>query len=285
MPVQALLLAASAITLAGAQSAKPAATAKPAPEPLAWTRTIALPDVYGRVDQLAVDLAAFELFLACSSQGSVEVVDLAQGRWSRRSAELDSPQGIALLAAQGLVAVAVAGDGSVHFLDARTLEPRKVVEVGDDPRHLTLDPTGKELWVALDPGIAVLDVASLELARRVELGGRAAAIAFAPSGDRAFVSLPGSAAVALIERGGVKPALSFALADATGNHGLALDDRGGTGRTLLVAARSPAELQALDARSGKVQARLECSGDVGDVIWDAERQRAYALGEIGRAHV
>ena len=61
----------------GAASARGRAPAKAAPNALVLETTIPLPDVAGRIDHLAIDLARKHLFVAELGNGTVDVVDLA----------------------------------------------------------------------------------------------------------------------------------------------------------------------------------------------------------------
>ena len=65
------------------------------------------------------------------------------------------------------------------------------LEVGARARHISLDPTGRALWVALGPKareIAVVDVAARRLVRRFEPPFLAHDVGFAPDGRHAWVS-------------------------------------------------------------------------------------------------
>src|SRR4029453_6820066 len=93
--------------LAAAQAQAPA----PAP-PLRQTQTIALPDVRGRIDHMAIDRESQRLFIAALGNGSVDVVDLATGKAIARIGDLPEPQGIAYLPDMKMVIVSCGADGT-----------------------------------------------------------------------------------------------------------------------------------------------------------------------------
>jgi hypothetical protein len=123
--VPKIILALAALTFTSACQASPRTISPKDPaSPLRLERTIALPNVAGRIDHLAIDLADKLLFVAEYGNGTVDVVDLAGGKVTGRIAGLHEPQGITVLA-DGQVVVAC-GDGSVHFYtaaDRRRLPP------------------------------------------------------------------------------------------------------------------------------------------------------------------
>lgn len=81
-------LAAVLVTLLGACRA-----GAETPAPLALERTIALPNVSGRIDHLSVDLARKRLLVAELGNGTVDVIDLDGARAVGRIAGLKEPQG------------------------------------------------------------------------------------------------------------------------------------------------------------------------------------------------
>jgi hypothetical protein len=93
-----------------------------APVQLELERTIALPNVSGRIDHIAVDAPHKRLFVAELGNGSVDAVDLSSGA-TRRIGGLKEPQGLAYLPDRDELVVASGGDGTVRFFDASSLAP------------------------------------------------------------------------------------------------------------------------------------------------------------------
>src|SRR4051794_19521533 len=93
----------------------PAPSAAEQAAPLVLERTIPLKSVSGRIDHMTVDLGRKRLFVAELGNGTVDVVDLGTGLTVQRISGLKEPQGVGYDPAMDMMAVASAGDGSVHF--------------------------------------------------------------------------------------------------------------------------------------------------------------------------
>ena len=83
--------------------------------PLVLETTIALPDVGGRIDHLAVDLARKRLFVAEVGNNTLDAIDMVTQKPVHRIAGLDEPQGVAYLPTPDLIVVGNGGDGAVRF--------------------------------------------------------------------------------------------------------------------------------------------------------------------------
>ena len=62
------------------------------------------------------------------------------------------------------------------------------------------------------------------------------------------------------------------------NFPMAIDE---ANHRVLVAARKPAKLLALDMETGKITSRNDCPGDSDDIFYDAARKRVYVAGGEG----
>ena len=122
LAIAALPPLALALTLLSAAGFGHAAQGQP-PQ-LELERTIALPNVPGRIDHLAVDVSHQRLFVAELGNGSVDAVDLSSGA-TRRIGGLKEPQGLAYLPDRNELVVTSAGDGTVRFFDASSLKLRR----------------------------------------------------------------------------------------------------------------------------------------------------------------
>jgi hypothetical protein len=112
-----------------------------------------------------------------------------------------------------------------------------------------------------------------------------------------FVNVPSECAIAIVDRVTHSTLAVWPVESAQANYPMALIAReafsaggallpegtpsaGGTllaqDERLLVGCRNPAKLLVYDTHSGQEAAALDLSGDVDDIFWDVERQRAYA---------
>ncbi len=141
--------------------------AQPAPF-LHLDQEIALPGVEGRIDHLSADVARQRVFVAALGNGTVESVDIGQGRRAGQINGLKEPQGLVYVPANETVYVASGGDGTVRSYNGRTLQPLKSVALGDDADNLRYDARNGQVLAGYGSGaIALL---GLDLARRGDLG-------------------------------------------------------------------------------------------------------------------
>src|SRR5438445_9747086 len=117
-----LMLVAATIALASFQAASGQA-------PLTLVGTIALPNVEGRIDHLAVDAAAQRLYVAALGNNTVEVLDLKNNRRLKSVPGFREPQGVVVLPDAKVVAVANGQGEGVQFIDTSDYHPTKAVKL------------------------------------------------------------------------------------------------------------------------------------------------------------
>jgi DNA-binding beta-propeller fold protein YncE len=240
---------------------------------LVLAQTIDLPAVIGRIDHLDIDLEGNRLFVAALATGSLEVIDLGNGRRIGRFWPLSKPQGVAYLPARHRVVVASGGSGRVEAYDGA---PAAVASGGnlDDADNVRFDARSDRLFVGYGRALAVLDPQTLAVTRRIELPGHPEAFELEPSGRRVFVNVPSAGQVVVIDRQSGTIASTWPLTGATGNFPMALDD---SSNRLYVATRRPALLQAYDTTTGKRVAELPICADADDLFFDTQRRQLYAV--------
>src|SRR5262245_6014831 len=89
--------------------------------PLVLEKKVALGEVKGRIDHLAVDLGRKRLFVAELGNNSVAVVDLNLGTVIQRISGLKEPQGVGFVAERDTVYVASGGDGTLRMFAGESL--------------------------------------------------------------------------------------------------------------------------------------------------------------------
>lgn len=86
------------------------------PGELVLIRSIALPQVEGRIDHLAFDAAHQRLYVAALGNNTVEVIDAAAGTHLKSLPGFHEPQGIAVAADFDVVAVANGEGDGIQFV-------------------------------------------------------------------------------------------------------------------------------------------------------------------------
>src|SRR5215510_9525294 len=143
------LLLLGLITVASMAGAHAPAQEKP---PLRPTQTIALPNVEGRIDHLAVDVQSQRLFLAALGNNTLEVIDLKAGKVAHSVKGLREPQGVAFIPEANAVYVANGGDGNCEAFAADSLAPMRNAKFSGDADNLRYDPGAKLLYVGYGDG-------------------------------------------------------------------------------------------------------------------------------------
>ncbi|MBI1852760.1 MAG: hypothetical protein HYR85_20660 [Planctomycetes bacterium] len=256
-------------------------------------QTIPMPDVKGRIDHLAVDVAGQRLFVAALGNSSVEVLDLKTGSDVHSIVGLAEPQGILFvtddigepdtpatkerLDANGseshpTIVVACGGDGTVKLFDATTFEMTRQIEFDADADNLRYESATKRVFVGFADG-AIGIAESGKRIGEVKLEGHPESFQLESSGSRLFVNIPSAKHVAVVDREKRKVIATWPIQDAVSNYPMALDD---ASHRLFVGCRKPAALVVLDTVSGKAVAHFPIGGDVDDVFFDRARKRVYA---------
>lgn len=166
--------------------------------PLVRETSIALPNTGGRIDHMAMDLARKHLFVAELGNGTLDVVDLAQGNVIHRITGLKEPQGISYDAKSDLLIVASGGDGTVRSFSGNDFTPRGVLALGDDADNLRIDPRNGHVIVGYGSGaLAVIDPVAMKKLQEIPLSGHPES--FRLSGSRVFINVPDAGQIAVAD--------------------------------------------------------------------------------------
>jgi DNA-binding beta-propeller fold protein YncE len=247
--------------------------------PLRSVQSIALPNVQGRIDHLAVDLQRERLFLAALGNNTLEVIDLKAGKVVRSIKGLREPQGVAFIPEASAVYVANGGDGHCEAFAADSLMPLRTAKFSGDADNLRYDAATKLLYVGYGDGaIGIFEALTGKLIGDIKLPVHPEAFALEQSGPRIFVNLPKAKEVAVIDRHKRAVVAHWPVTQAANNYPMALDE---ANRRLFIGCRGPARLLVLDTGTGKVVTQIECTGDTDDVFYDAKNRRVYVSGGEG----
>jgi DNA-binding beta-propeller fold protein YncE len=184
------------LLLSGLLLPSPARTA----EPLSLETRISLPRVSGRIDHLAVDVAAGRLFIAELGNGTVDVVDLERRQPTARISGLKEPQGVGWASRAGVLIIANGGDGSVRLFDGKSLAPIGSVALGSDADNVRIDPkTGTAIVGYGDGGLAVIDPERRARIAEVKLRAHPEAFQLDGRAGRIFVNVPDANEIAVVD--------------------------------------------------------------------------------------
>src|ERR1700704_1998637 len=135
--VSALLFLCAAVSQSDAQEK----------EPLRLVQTIPMPNVKGRIDHMDVDVKGKRLFVAGLENGSLEVVDLGTGKWSKSIPGFKKTQGVAYIPSLNKVFVASGDDGMLRVFRGDSLELLDSIKLELGPNRVAFEPNSEILYV------------------------------------------------------------------------------------------------------------------------------------------
>ena len=248
------------------------------PGSLKLEREISLPGVEGRIDHLSADVKGQRLFVSALGNGTLEVVDVAQGHRTAQIKGLKNPQGVVYVASNAAIYVASGGDGTVRSFDSHTLKPLHDVSLGEDADNIRYDKVHDQLLVGFGNGaIAAL---GLDLSRRANfaLPVHPESFQLTEDGKQVFVNLPDNRSIASIDLSNQSVNPAWGHPSASGNFSMALDN---TIHRLFIPCRQPARLQVVSSDAGRITAWTMTVGDADDIFVDEARRMVYVIGGDG----
>lgn len=247
--------------------------------PLALVGTIDLPRVEGRIDHLAVDLAAQQLYVAALGNNTVEVLDVKGHTHLKSLPGFREPQGIAVVPDAKAVAVANGQGEGVQFIAATDFHPLQAVRLGDDSDNVRYDAAAHRVFVGFGGGaLASINPGDGKVLGEAKLAGHPESFQLERSGSRIFVNVPDANQIAVIDRTGMTVAATWPVVAAKANFPMALDE---PNHRLFIGCRRPAKVLVYDTTTGKESGSFDIVGDTDDLFFDAARKRLYISGGEG----
>ena len=120
--------------------------------PLRLEQAIQLPGVEGRIDHFAADVVVRRVFVAALENGSLEVLDIRQGKRIAELKDLLEPQGAYYDAKTERLYVTTGGDGKLRIYDGKSLASQQTLEFGSDADNVRQDSRTGEIWIGYGNG-------------------------------------------------------------------------------------------------------------------------------------
>ncbi len=234
-------------------------------------QSIALPDVKGGFDLMAVDLAGRRLFLDAEDNNTTEVIDLAAGRLARTLTGMHEPKWVVYRPELHKLYVAN-GDGQVRVLDSRTFESRGSIQFKEKANNLRFDAKTGEVFVGVGKtfgAIGVVDSRTDKVTAEIPLANFPKQ--FEVEGNLIYVNVPKANHVAVVDRKKKAVVATWPVPAAKGNVPMGFDR---TGHRLLIGCE-PGKLAVLDSNSGRQVAVVDIAPEPDGAHYDAERRLIY----------
>src|SRR6478672_719521 len=169
-------------------------------EYLKLEKAIALPNVSGRIDHMAVNLKNKILYVAALENNTVEVVDLEKGLVIHRIKGLDEPQGVCYIPEHNEVVVANGGTGDCVFYNASTYALVSTVHLAGDADNIRYDAASGQIYVGYgNGGIAVIEAATHKQTGDVKLPAHPESFQMEQTNHLLFVNLPDDNSIAVVD--------------------------------------------------------------------------------------
>lgn len=270
--------------LLGAFSAQAQATS-----PLTLQRKIPLPTSISKFDHFAVDLAANRLFIAATSDHSVEIMELDTGGVTANLTGIGKPHGLAWVPATGRLYASDGTQGDLKIFAGSPLNQAHSIKLSDDADDMVYDAKSKRLYVghggkdAANPArVAVIDTTNQMLVANLPVATHPEGLEIDNASDRIFVNVAENAEVVVIDGTSHTQTASWKLTRAKDNVPLAYDEEN---QVLFVACRTPARLLVLDGKSGAELADLPSDAGADDLFYDPATHRVYLIAGSGAIDV
>ena len=251
----------------------PGAAQAPEAPPLNLEAKIALGDVKGRIDHMALDPLRGRLFVAELENNSLGVVDLAQRNVIHVISGLTEPQGVGYEPSSDTLYVANGGDGSVRLFGGADYRETGRIELGDDADNIRIDPGSKRILVGYGAGaIATIDPVTRTKIAAFPLPAHPEGFQLDRKTNQIFVNVPRARTIVVLDGVSGRQKASWPAKETGANFPMALDE---DAERILVAYRAPPRLGIFSIHNGERTASIALCGDADDVFIDAKRARVY----------
>jgi hypothetical protein len=259
----------------------------PAGAPLELLRTTPLPDITGDFDHFAIDRKRNRLYVSAEVHHSIEVFDLKTGEHLKSVSGVTTPHTIAFVAEKDLLLVADGGDASCRVLDVNDwhevkripLEPGPDAGVYDPEQHLFYVGNGGRTAKTDFSYISILSADDLREVTKIKVPAtNLESMAIDKAAHRMYVNLRDKNQIGVIDLKTNELSAAWTIEGLSLNTPMAFDAKH---HRLFVAGRKPGKFFAIDTRTGKSVATLDCVETADDMTFDAATGRVYITGAGG----
>jgi len=240
----------------------------------------------GGFDHADIHAPTDRLYVAHTSNDSLDVIDCAHDRYVESINGLPAVAGALVSEPRGLVFTSNRGENTVSVFAPGAERDAVKIAVGVKPNGLAFDPARGTLIAANvgDPAIAdsysvsVVDVERRERVAEIKVPGRTRWAVYDAALEMFFVNIAAPARIVAIAAGEATKVAKHYEIPAEGPHGLDLD--AATGR--LLCACDAGVLVAIEATSGRALGEVPLSGAPDVIFLEPHSRRLYvAIGDPG----
>jgi hypothetical protein len=250
---------------------------------LTLDKTILLPDVEGRIDHMAVDVAGQRLFVAALENNTVEVLDLKSGQVISSLSGFDEPQGIVYVPEFDKLFVANGSDGTCRILDGHSFETLSSVELGNDADNVRYDEAAKKVYVGYGGGgLATIDAKTGAKISDIHLAAHPESFRMDTNTPNLYVNVPEAGQIDVVDRDKGTVTTNWPVKEARGNFAMSLDEEN---NRLFVGCRHPSTVLVYNYLDGRLLQNIPIAGDADDLFYDARNKLIYVSCGDGRVEI
>ena len=245
---------------------------------LLFRSSIALPNVRGGFDLMAVDVERKRLFVSAEDNHSVEVVDLGTGRPLRSIPNLNEPKWVVYRPDENVLYVATGKDGRVTGLDATTFEKKYIFQFKEKCNNLRFDAANRELVVGVGDtfgSLGFIDLRDHRIVREIALADYPKQ--FEIDGNTIYVNVPRKNVIQVVDRDVQKVVATWPVKEARENVPMALDRQN---HRLFVACEE-GKFLVYSTATGASVAILDVHKGADGIYFDAARRKLYVSTAAG----
>jgi DNA-binding beta-propeller fold protein YncE len=241
-----------------------------------------MPNVKGRIDHMDVDVKGKRLFVAGLENGSLEVVDLAAGKWSKRVSGFKKTQGIVYVPSLNKVFVASGDDGMLRVFQGASLELLDAIKLDLGPNRVIYDPHSELVYVGYggkDAGkdygeVGIIDAKMHKHIGDIQVAAHPSELLLNKSGETLFVFVSIANQVQVVDTKKRQVVSTWPVSSQRNGDG-AFDE---AAHRLFIGTRTPPQMIAMDSHTGKEIANLPTVDGMDGVYFDAAHKRVYVSG-------
>jgi hypothetical protein len=241
-----------------------------------------MPNVKGRIDHMDVDVKGKRLFVAGLENGSLEVVDLAAGEWSKSIPGFKKTQGVAYIPSLNKVFVASGDDGMLRVFRGDNLELLDSIKLELGPNRVTYDPHTSILYVGYggkDAGkdygeVGIIDAKTDRHLGDIKVDAHPSELLLNKSGKTLYVFIGVSSKVQVVDTQKREVVSTWPVSSQRNGDG-AFDEKT---QRLLIGTRTPPQMIVMDSNTGKEVLSLPTVEGMDGVYFNAAQKRIYVSG-------
>ena len=234
--------------------------------------SIALPNVQGGFDLMAVDLERQRLFVSAEANHTVEVADLKERKPIASIPDMNEPKWVAYRPDENVLYVATGKDGRVTGLDATTYKVKYTFQFREKCNNLRYDELARELFVGVGDTFGSLGIIDLKNHRiKGEIGLADYPKQFEIDGNKIYVNIPSKNVIQVVDRTSGKVAADWPVKEAKENVPMALDREHGR----LFVGCEPGKFVVYSISTGTSIFSLDINKEADGIYYDAKRHMIY----------